>query len=105
MGISSEKRKKWKSLSEDDIARIIKMALEDRTAFEDIEAQFGLSPNEVVIFMRTHLKSASFTRWRKRISDHGRLKNESKIREDLGVRAERFKSKKQRTDGSIKNRK
>lgn len=105
MGISSDKRARWKSLSEDEIARTIEMAIEDRTSFEDIEIQFGLSPNELVVFMRTHLKKASFTRWRKRISDHGRLKNGSKTHEEWGVRPERFKSRKQRTDGSIKNRK
>lgn len=105
MGISSKKREAWKSFSEEDVIRIIRMALEDRTAFEDIELQFGLSPNDVVIFMRTQLKAASFRRWRKRVSDHGHLKNQSKLEKDLGIEAKRFKSTKQRADGTIKNRK
>ncbi len=85
--------------------RIIQMALEDRTAFEDIHSQFGLGPNEVVLFMRAHLKPVSFRRWRKRISNQGHLKNRKLNEFENGLKVTRFKSKKQRTDGSIKNRK
>ena len=57
-------------LSEDDISRIIELAWEDRTPFEAIESQFGLTNNEMPYFMRKHLKRSAFIRWRTRI--HGR---------------------------------
>ena len=37
------------------IDRIIEMAWEDRTSFEAIEYQFGLSENEVIMLMRLSL--------------------------------------------------
>ena len=43
-----------------DIDRIIEMAWEDRTPFEAIEAQFGLTESEVIKLMRTELKRSSF---------------------------------------------
>ena len=105
MGISSDLKGRWKKLSPEDAERIIQMALEDRTAFEDIKTQFGLGPNEVVLFMRSQLKPASYRRWRKRISDQGHLKNRKLLEFEEGPDVNRFKSQKQRSDGSIKNRK
>ena len=105
MGISASRKVKWKELSPENGERIIQMALEDRTAFEDIQAQFGIGPNEVVLFMRSQLKPASYRRWRKRISDQGHLKNRVLLESEDGPEPNRFKSKKQRSDGSIKNRK
>jgi uncharacterized protein (TIGR03643 family) len=52
--------------SEADISRIIEMAWEDRTAFEAIEAQFGLNQDSVIKVMRANLKLSSFKLWRKR---------------------------------------
>ena len=49
------------------IDRIIEMAWEDRTPFEAIEFQFGLSEAEVVALMRRQLKRSSFNLWRKRV--------------------------------------
>jgi hypothetical protein len=40
--------------------RIIEMAWEDRTSFEAIEYQFGLSENEVITLMRKEMKASSF---------------------------------------------
>jgi len=54
-------------LSPEETDRIIEMAWEDRTPFEAIEFQFGLSEKEVVQLMRNQLKRASFQRWRKRV--------------------------------------
>lgn len=87
-------------IPESDYDRIISMALEDRTPFELIEKQFGLKPDDVVIFMRMQLKSSSFLRWRQRAHERGHLKNPKKN----GITSERFKSKNQRPDGSIKLR-
>jgi len=50
------------------ISRIIEMAWEDRTAFEAIEAQFGLNESGVIDLMRKHLKPSSFRMWRKRVT-------------------------------------
>ncbi|MEM9155591.1 MAG: TIGR03643 family protein, partial [Cyanobacteria bacterium P01_F01_bin.33] len=48
------------------ISRIVEMAWEDRTPFEAIEEQFGLSEADVVRLMRRELKPSSFKLWRKR---------------------------------------
>lgn len=67
--------------------RIIGMAWEDRTPFDAIEAQFGLSEDEVIQFMRSRLKRKSWERWRKRVS--GRKTKHRSLRSQ-GVK--RFKS-------------
>jgi uncharacterized protein (TIGR03643 family) len=54
--------------SGEELDRIIEMAWEDRTPFDAIEAQFGLSEQEVIALMRQMLKPASWRRWRKRVS-------------------------------------
>jgi uncharacterized protein (TIGR03643 family) len=51
-----------------DIDRIIEMAWEDRTPFEAITFQFGLSEGETIKLMRTELKRNSFNLWRKRVN-------------------------------------
>lgn len=53
------------SLEESD--RIIEMAWEDRTTFDAIRIQFGLSEQEVIDLMRTSMKPSSFRMWRKRV--------------------------------------
>jgi len=50
-----------------DVDRIIEMAWEDRTTFDAIKSQFGLSESEVIELMRKNLKPNSFRRWRKRV--------------------------------------
>ena len=50
------------------IDRIIEMAWEDRTSFEAIQHQFGLSEKDVIALMRKEMKSSSFRMWRKRVS-------------------------------------
>ncbi len=44
------------NLSARDHDRIIEMAWEDRTPFEAIVAQFGLSESQVIVLMRRALK-------------------------------------------------
>lgn len=48
--------------------RVIEMAWEDRTPFDAIEAQFGISEKEVIKILRKNLKKSSFKLWRKRVS-------------------------------------
>lgn len=54
--------------SNGDISRIIEMAWEDRTPFEAIKTQFGLSEPQVIKLMRKEMKASSFRMWRKRVS-------------------------------------
>jgi uncharacterized protein (TIGR03643 family) len=54
--------------SEAEVDRIIQMAWEDRTAFDSIEAQFGIKESQVIRVMRNNLKPSSFKLWRKRVS-------------------------------------
>jgi len=51
-----------------DIDRIIEMAWEDRTPFEAIAYQFGLSEAQTIQLMRKELKRSSFKLWRKRVN-------------------------------------
>ena len=55
------------ALNEQDIDRIIEMAWEDRTPFEAIEQQFGLSEAEVIKLMRREMKVSSWRMWRERV--------------------------------------
>jgi len=51
-----------------DIGRIIEMAWEDRTPFDAIYTNYGLTNGEVIKLMRRELKPGSFRIWRKRTS-------------------------------------
>jgi uncharacterized protein (TIGR03643 family) len=68
------------------------MAWEDRTPFEAIESQFGLSESEVIRLMRRELKPSSFRLWRKRVNS-GVSKKHLHKRSD---KITRFKSSRQR---------
>lgn len=57
--------------------RIIEMAWEDRTPFEAITFQFGISEQEVIELMRREMKVSSFRMWRKRVQ--GRVTKHSKL--------------------------
>ena len=71
-------------LTSEDIDRVIEMAWEDRTTFEAIEFQFGLSEAAVIALMRSQLKSGSFRAWRKRVSGrrtkHGSISSSDRFR-------------------------
>ena len=78
-------------LAESDISRIIEMAWEDRTAFDTIEAQFGVNESAVIMLMRKHMKRSSFEMWRARVS--GRKTKHAARRSDEVLR---FKSRDQK---------
>ena len=67
-----------------DLDRIIEMAWEVRTTFDAIHYQFGLSEQEVIALMRTHMKPSSFKMWRKRVSGrktkHGATNESNRFR-------------------------
>ena len=79
------------ALTDQDIDRIIEMAWEDRTPFEAIELQFGLTEQAVITLMRRELKAASWRRWRARVQGRP-TKHQAKSQVDDA----RFKSTLQR---------
>lgn len=58
-----------KTLSDIQIDRIIEMAWEDRTPFEAIKFQFGLSEADVKVLMKKELKFSSYKLWRARVEN------------------------------------
>lgn len=82
-------------LDERTIDRIIEMAWEDRTPFDAIESQFGVTESEVIKIMRSEMKESSFKMWRARVQ--GRSTKHRAIRVD-GI--DRFKCTMQRSTGN-----
>ena len=60
-----------------DTDRVIEMAWEDRTPFDAIKAQFGLSEQNVIALMRKQMKLSSFKMWRVRVQ--GRQTKHTKL--------------------------
>jgi uncharacterized protein (TIGR03643 family) len=83
---------KTDSLSAEEHDRLIEMAWEDRTPFEAIRFQFGLTQGEVIKFMRSELKRSSFDLWRKRVNQGVSVKHLNKRNDGVN----RFKCSRQR---------
>jgi uncharacterized protein (TIGR03643 family) len=83
-------------LTRAQIDRIIMMAWEDRTSFDAIRDQSGLSPGDVIKLMRREMTASSFKMWRKRT--HARTtKHEAKFAvTHAGDQPRRFRAKSQR---------
>ena len=79
-------------LSPEDRDRIVEMAWEDRTPYEAIEVQFGLSEKEVIRLMRHEMKARSFKMWRKRVANRA-----TKHLAKRGNEIDRFKCTRQRS--------
>lgn len=75
-----------------DIDRIIEMAWEDRTPFDAITLQFGLSEKEVIELMKFEMHPRNWKKWRARVQ--GRSTKHAAKRDNEVLR---FKSKLQRT--------
>lgn len=88
----------FKAINDEDKERFIRMCWEDRTPFEAVKEQFGLTPNEAVKFMRKALPARDFKRWRERANNLGHLKH-LKTR-PKGI--DRFKCSRQNLDGTTK---
>jgi len=71
-------------LSEAEVSRVVEMAWEDRTPFEAIERQFGLSESAVVALMRRTMKQRSFKMWRERMA--GRTTKHESLRQPNTLR-------------------
>lgn len=82
---------KFVHLTEQDIDRVIEMAWEDRTPFDAILTQFGLSEDEVKALMKREMKPSSWRMWRARVQ--GRKTKHTAIRTDD---VDRFKCTRQR---------
>lgn len=80
-----------KDFTLEELDRIIEMAWEDRTPFEAITHQFGISEQETIAIMRKSMKPSSFRMWRKRVQ--GRKTKHTKLRESS---VDRFKCSRQR---------
>lgn len=85
------------TLTDADIDRIIEMAWEDRTPFEAIRYQFGLTEDAVKALMKKTLKFSSYTLWRNRV-EQCQTKHAKKRSEDIT----RFKCSRQRAITSNK---
>lgn len=83
--------KLYQHLNEEDIDRVIEMAWEDRTPFEAIKYQFGLTEANVITLMRNKLKPNSWRLWRMRAQKIS-IKHLKKRSTDV----DRFKCKLQR---------
>jgi len=66
------------------IDRIINMAWEDRTPFEAISFQFGLSESEVISLMKQEMRLKNWQKWRSRVQ--GRKTKHRKLRAKEVVR-------------------
>ena len=86
------------TLTTEEKDRVIEMAWEDRTPFDAITYQFGLSEPEVIGIMRNTLKRSSFKLWRKRVNSGVSSKHLKKRSAEIN----RFKCTRQR---SISNNK
>ena len=84
--------KEQPTLTASDVDRIIEMAWEDRTPFEAIQFQFGLSESQVIELMRRLLKRTSFNLWRKRVNSGVSQKHRASRSEEIS----RFKCSRQR---------
>lgn len=78
--------------TEAEIDRIIEMAWEDRTPFEAIRFQFGLSEAQVKALMKSQLKFRSYISWRARVE---RCKTKHAVKRNTQIK--RFRSNAQRT--------
>jgi uncharacterized protein (TIGR03643 family) len=90
------------NLTPEETDRVIAMAWEDRTTFEAIEFQFGLSEADVIKLMKKELKLNSWKRWRARVQ--GRKTKHQKLRVE-GVNRFKSKAQKQITYNKISKKK
>ncbi|TVZ52839.1 TIGR03643 family protein [Dokdonia sp. Hel_I_53] len=71
------KEREEKTFTARELDRIIEMAWEDRTTFDAINYQFGISEREVIDIMRREMKPSSFRMWRARVQGRA-TKHEAK---------------------------
>jgi uncharacterized protein (TIGR03643 family) len=79
------------NLTDAAVDRIIEMAWEDRTPFEAIEFQFGLTESDVIRLMKHEMELRNWKKWRARVQ--GRATKHQALRADDVIR---FKCTRQR---------
>ena len=79
------------NLDERSVDRIIAMAWEDRTPFDAISFQFGISEKEVIQLMKEEMHLRNWKKWRARVQ--GRKTKHSALRDK---QVNRFKSSRQK---------
>jgi uncharacterized protein (TIGR03643 family) len=79
------------ALTDSELDRIVQMAWEDRTPFEAIEAQFGITEAEVIALMKAEMRLQNWKKWRARVQ--GRATKHAALRDEPVLR---FRSKMQR---------
>jgi len=79
------------NLTDATVDRIIEMAWEDRTPFEAIEVQFGLTESEVIQLMKSEMTLRNWQKWRARVQ--GRKTKHLALR---GDEVTRFRCSRQR---------
>jgi uncharacterized protein (TIGR03643 family) len=79
-------------LTPQDVDRIIEMAWEDRTPFEAIEAQFGLTEADVIKLMRREMKASSWRMWRARVQGRATKHRAKSAVDDARFKADRQKN-------------
>ena len=78
-------------LTDRGLDRIVEMAWEDRTPFEAIRAQFGVTEAEVIVIMKHQMHLRNWKKWRARVQ--GRATKHRKLR---GHGPGRFKASRQK---------
>jgi uncharacterized protein (TIGR03643 family) len=81
-----------KQLTDEETNRIIEMAWEDRTSFDAIFRQFGVSEAQVKQIMRREMKNSSWLMWRKRVC--GRV---TKHEKNVAISEFKFKCSRQKS--------
>ena len=74
-----ERPSKGKNFTETEVSEIIALAWCDKTSFEQILSQFGISEKEVQHLMRQELKASSYRLWRRRVYQR-KAKHQSLLR-------------------------
>lgn len=68
-------------LTTKDIDRIVEMAWEDRTPFDIIKKNYGLTEGETIKLMRKEMKRSSYEMWRKRMTGRKTKHNQGRSEE------------------------
>jgi len=71
-------------MNEEERYRLVEMAWQDRTHFDIIQKQLGLSENQLKKIMRKLIGAKAYKRWRKRV--HGRKTKHEKLCEHKPTR-------------------
>ncbi|AXH14926.1 TIGR03643 family protein [Malaciobacter mytili] len=66
---SNKKKELDPNMKEYDLNRLIQMAWQDRTTFDAIYLQYGLTENQVKNKMRELISKKAYNRWRKRVQN------------------------------------